>query len=106
MAPTTVAAAEPAVPNTPRQPTPASLAAPQLGSPDASHIDASDGKALQATADPTGDLDPLDTTRHADGIVATVNDESISDYELRQRMALIAAATLNVQLSQIKPGRI
>src|SRR5580693_2868073 len=51
--PTTVAAAEPAVPNTPRAVTPASMAAPPLGSPDASQIDASDGKTDPLAADPT-----------------------------------------------------
>ena len=81
---TAVAAAEPAVPNTPRQPTPASLAAPQLGSPDASQIDATDGKD-------DADKAPLLADDNTDGIVATVNDESISDFELRQRVALYLA---------------
>ena len=106
-----IATAEPAVPNVPRAATPDSVAAPPQGSPDASRIDASDGKA-PATAEPSldlGDGKTLDTAptgsgnEDADGIAATVNDEPISDFELNQRMALIAATTLNVKISQMKP---
>ena len=82
---TNVAAAEPAVPGTPRQPTPAALAAPQLGSPDASKIDATDGKGDEPDSGKADD--------NADGIVATVNDEAISEYELHQRIGLVVATS-------------
>ncbi len=100
--------AGPAVPNTPRQVTPQSVAAPPPGSPDASRIDASDGKSV----DPLDTLDgkSLDTApavstenENENGIVATVNDEPISDFELRQRMSLVAATVLNTKLSELKP---
>lgn len=96
----TVAAAEPAVPNIPRQVTPQAVAAPPEGSPDASQIDASEGKASNPSAFPTA---PQGSNDEGNGVVAMVNDEPISDYELRQRMALVAATTLNTQITQLKP---
>jgi peptidyl-prolyl cis-trans isomerase SurA len=104
-----MAAAEPAVPNVPRAVTPDSVAAAPKESPDASRIDASDGKATAEPSLDLGDGKTLDTApigssnQDADGIAATVNDEPISDFELSQRMGLIAATTLNMKLSQMKP---
>src|SRR4051812_32324439 len=102
-----IAAAEPAVPNTPRQVTPQSVAAPPPGSPDASRIDASDGKSVDPLDVLDGkSIDSAPTAADSDnenGIVATVNDEPISDFELRQRMSLVAATALNTKLSTLKP---
>lgn len=101
-----IAVAEPAVPNTPRAVTPASVARAPDDSPDASRIDASDAPASQspdgqspAGADSqvpdTGSLDGQPAAAadgdQKDGVVATVNDEPISDYELAQRTALCVA---------------
>jgi peptidyl-prolyl cis-trans isomerase SurA len=95
-----LAATEPAVPNIPRQVTPSSVAAPPEGSPDASRIDAGDGQIPGLPSLPTA---PQSGSDEANSVVAMVNDEPISDYELRQRMALVAATTLNTQVSQLKP---
>jgi peptidyl-prolyl cis-trans isomerase SurA len=46
-----------------------------------------------ATPPPTIDATAKPNVDDADGIAATVNDESISDYELRQRMALFIATS-------------
>jgi peptidyl-prolyl cis-trans isomerase SurA len=56
-----------------------------------------------STAD-TAKIDPNDT----DAIAATVNDESISDYEVRQRVALYLATSglLNQKLNQQQMTRI
>lgn len=81
-----IADAGPAVPNTPRQVTPQSVAAPPEASPDASQIDASDGKSLDIPPDTSSSGND-----EADAVVATVNDEPISDYELHQRIGLCVA---------------
>ena len=49
----------------------------------------------QAALAPTGTIDASTSPRpdDSDSIAATVNDESISDYELRQRMALFIATS-------------
>ena len=86
-----IAEAGPAVPNTPRQVTPQSVAAPPAASPDASQIDASDGKTLDAAPDPSAAAD------EADAVVVTVNDEPISEFELRQRISLCTATQVCLQ---------
>ena len=109
-----VAAAEPAVPNIPRAVTPQSVAAPQAHSPDASQIDASDGKSLASVSPDTSigkslapvpapvpadvsegkSLDAPDTVapgEEADSVVVTVNDDPVSEYEIRQRIGLFVA---------------
>ena len=103
----TVAAAEPAVPNIPRTVTPQSVAAPPAQSPDASRIDASDGKSLASVSPDASNgrngpadvsegksLDAPDTTapgEEADSVVVTVNDDPVSEYEIRQRVGLFVA---------------
>jgi peptidyl-prolyl cis-trans isomerase SurA len=51
---------------------------------------------IDATKEPEGNPDD------ADAIAATVNDESISDYEVRQRMALFLS-TSNIPVAQLTP---
>jgi peptidyl-prolyl cis-trans isomerase SurA len=56
-----------------------------------------------ATPPPTIDAAAKPNVDDADGIAATVNDESISDYELRQRVALfIATSGLNPSPEDMK----
>jgi peptidyl-prolyl cis-trans isomerase SurA len=117
-----VAIAEPAVPNIPRTVTPTAPAAAPAESPDASHIDASGGAAGAAPASPAPassasaldaqplDAKPLDTAPNGsettNGIVATVNDAPISDFELRERMALVSAISIQKPLNQLKPDEL
>ena len=99
-----VAAVEPAVPNVPRQVTPSSVAVAPTDSPDASKIDARDPGHVDSLDAKTLDGAPAaEDSDSQNGIAATVNDQPISDFELRQRMALIAATRMNISLNQLKP---
>ena len=51
------------------------------------------GKDVAVAGPPTIDASATPNLDDADGIAATVNDESISDYELRQRVALFVATS-------------
>jgi len=60
-----------------------------------------------ATAIDASEDKPKDNPDDTDGIVATVNDESISDYEVRQRVALyLATSGINQQLTEQQRKRI
>jgi peptidyl-prolyl cis-trans isomerase SurA len=60
-----------------------------------------------ATAIDASEDEPKDNPDDTDGIVATVNDESISDYEVRQRVALyLATSGINQQLTETQRKRI
>lgn len=60
-----------------------------------------EANATPAAAEPEGNLDD------SNSIVATVNDESISDYEVRQRVALyVATSGINQQLPPEQRKRI
>ncbi len=77
----------------------AAIAAPASSSTTLAALPPGSEPAQPATIDASDKPDPND----ADGIAATVNDESISDYELRQRMALfIATSGLNPNAEDLK----
>jgi peptidyl-prolyl cis-trans isomerase SurA len=60
-----------------------------------------------ATAIDASEDKPKGNPDDTDGIVATVNDESISDYEVRQRVALyLATSGINQQLTEQQRNRI
>ena len=92
--------------------TPSATAATDAAQPSA---DAADTHAVDANGDPlqeakNNDASTIDATADktdSDSIVATVNDESISDYELRQRVALYLALNgINQQLTTEQRTRI
>ena len=94
-APNASTAAAPAAVQPPAQQADAASPAIQTASPpDASSPDAGANPAVQeAKNNDTGVIDAT-TDKHADdsdSVVATVNDESISEFELRQRVALYLA---------------
>ncbi len=65
--------------------------------------EAKNNDAATAIAPIKDNIHPEDT----DGIAATVNDESISDYEVRQRVALyLATSGINQQLTEEQRARI
>lgn len=81
--------AAPAVP-------PAKAQAPAKDAPAESKTDKKADVVAAAQPAPASTIDASDEEdddKDADGIVATVNDESVSDYEVRQRMALFIATT-------------
>ena len=82
-APPTAGSAAAGAPDAPPAAAPAAPPAPQAPA------------SQQAALAPVGAIDASTTpgTDDSDGIAATVNDESISDYELRQRMALFIATS-------------
>ncbi|HKU54685.1 MAG TPA: SurA N-terminal domain-containing protein, partial [Rhizomicrobium sp.] len=97
-----------AVPGKPGDAPPDASAPPTAAAPDATAPAAT--SAVQeaknnsgAVIDATSDTNPNDSN----SIVATVNDESISDFELRQRMALyLALQGINQQLTPEQRARI
>ncbi|MDB5735908.1 MAG: Peptidylprolyl isomerase [Alphaproteobacteria bacterium] len=97
-APTTeTAAAQPSGAEVPAV-TPAGKVQEAKNNDAATAIDAGQDKPPEKSKD-----NPDDT----DGIAATVNDESISDYEVRQRVALyLATSGINQQLSEEQRKRI
>jgi peptidyl-prolyl cis-trans isomerase SurA len=63
--------------------------------------------AQEAKNEPAGTIDATADKTDTDSIVATVNDESISDYELRQRVALYLALNgIKQQLTTEQRNRI
>jgi peptidyl-prolyl cis-trans isomerase SurA len=77
-------------------PAPAEIAPPTPGG-------AAGGGTPAMAAAPTIDASDKPNPDDADGIAATVNDESISDYELRQRIALfVATSNLNPSPEDMK----
>ena len=92
--------------------TPAPDAAAVAPSADANPADTAAGDAKPQQEAKNNDAGVIDATQDkvdndADSIVATVNDESISDYELRQRVALyLALNNINQQLTPEQRTRI
>jgi len=117
LAVTRTAAAQPASTVTPAAPAVPAGAKPDAAKPEA---DASKADAEKPDAEKTDAASPVqeaknndaavidaatpDTGNDSDSVVATVNDESISDFELRQRMALyLALQGGGVTVAQLTP---
>jgi peptidyl-prolyl cis-trans isomerase SurA len=80
----------------------AAVAAPAEPAPVTTAV-AEPAPAITTTAAPTIDASDKPNPDDADGVAATVNDESISDYELRQRVALfVATSGLNPSAEDMK----
>jgi peptidyl-prolyl cis-trans isomerase SurA len=89
-------------------PATSSAAAPETAKPDAAKADATKTEAAPVQEAKNNDASVIDAQPEAgndsDSIVATVNDESISDFEVRQRMALyLAMQGGGVTMQQLTP---
>jgi peptidyl-prolyl cis-trans isomerase SurA len=87
---------------------PPTAGAPPAAAPvqEAKNIDP-DRKEVDTEGNIVNDTAPAGNPDDSDSIAATVNDESISDYELRQRVALyIATSGINQQLNEQQKARI
>src|SRR5581483_10469637 len=117
LAVTRTAAAQPMATVTPAAPAVPAPAKPEAAKPEA---DAPKADAEKADAEKSDSASPVqeaknndaavinaanpDTGNDSDSVVATVNDESISDFELRQRMALyLALQGGGVTVAQLTP---
>jgi peptidyl-prolyl cis-trans isomerase SurA len=110
-APTASGAREPAVAGPAKSSAPGAVATASADPAPASSQSTDAGSDPSAPQDAKGgDVGTIDATADktdSDSIIATVNDESISDYELRQRVALYLALNgINQQLTAEQHTRI
>ena len=85
----------------------ADASAPADDAADTQAVDANGDKVQEAKNDGASTIDATADKTDSDSIIATVNDESISDYEVRQRVALYLALNgINQQLTPEQRTRI
>ena len=93
------AAATPSTKEAAVTPKPAADAPPSADAADTHAVDVNGDPLQEAKNDDPSTIDATADKTDSDSIIATVNDESISDYELRQRVALYLALNgINQQL--------
>src|SRR5580692_1551324 len=85
----------------------ADASAPAADAADTQVVDVNGDKVQEAKNDGASTIDATADKTDSDSIIATVNDESISDYEVRQRVALYLALNgINQQLTPEQRTRI
>ena len=101
------AAATPSTKEAAVTPKPAADAPPSADAADTHAVDVNGDPLQEAKNDDPSTIDATADKTDSDSIIATVNDESISDYELRQRVALYLALNgINQQLTAEQRTRI
>ena len=85
----------------------ADASTPAADAADTQAVDVNGDKVQEAKNDGASTIDATADKTDSDSIIATVNDESISDYEVRQRVALYLALNgINQQLTPEQRTRI
>ena len=85
----------------------ADASTPAADAADTQVVDVNGDKVQEAKNDGASTIDATADKTDSDSIIATVNDESISDYEVRQRVALYLALNgINQQLTPEQRTRI